>query len=643
MSRLRDAHATIAGIWTDRMDEHHTRLQPVALTDPVLDPSLYYMVRRRDHVSPALPVENGGAVLQAGETLILDSLFNAFFERHWVEFTTVRRVRFAIRVTGAVRVEIRRRSPWAEQAIVLSSAIVRGEDAQAGIDVELDAMSVLQLGRLFVDVTCLEGSSVLHEACWTTPQAPLQDVSVHVAVCTFNKPAATLKNIAAVLSVLPGLPDVKRIHVVDQGEDRIVRHPDFARRDIDLFHRYVDVIEQDNFGGTGGFVRGMMAAKAAGATHILLLDDDIVIDPRVLERLVAVLKYSETPQVVGGHMLDLYHPSRLFSHAEVFDFRFGGSVRLEPHDLDCSQPRNLDKLLEPRVGSYNAWWFCCIPAEFLDKYALPLPFFIRSDDAEYGTRLTLAGEGLVQMPGLAIWHEPFYAKSSAWMAFYSFRNDLILASLRLPSIVESRRRVWRTFWWAISSYKYDLAAAYCYALESFVSGPDKVFGDIRANHRALFAELKPRAPEVQPFGGVHFIDAKPKDRYHKALPGWTRRLLSAYWNYVVPTRPGRSAQRILLPEHHYADIVYGDSAVAVLDRHANKVVVYRRDRRAAWELTLRFRRAVRAWMRIAPKLGDDYRAAVPVVSRPEAWRRQFGLGHNENGGQPAAVTSKRVA
>ena len=46
----------------------------------------------------------------------------------------------------------------------------------------------------------------------------------------------------------------------------------------------------------------------------------------------------------------------------------------------------------------------------VEKVGLPLPVFIRGDDVEYGLRLYMRGVDTIVMPGIAVWHEPFYLK-----------------------------------------------------------------------------------------------------------------------------------------------------------------------------------------------------------------------------------------
>ncbi len=46
------------------------------------------------------------------------------------------------------------------------------------------------------------------------------------------------------------------------------------------------IIDQDNLGGSGGFARGMYEAVENGSDYVLLLDDDVVIEPESIIRLV---------------------------------------------------------------------------------------------------------------------------------------------------------------------------------------------------------------------------------------------------------------------------------------------------------------------------------------------------------------------
>lgn len=73
-------------------------------------------------------------------------------------------------------------------------------------------------------------------------------------------------------------------------------------------------------------------------------------------------------------------------------------------------------------ADYQAWWYCCFPMKLVTGINLPLPYFVRGDDVEWGLRNM---KTLILMNGICVWHEPFEYKYCGWMRYYDTRNTLI--------------------------------------------------------------------------------------------------------------------------------------------------------------------------------------------------------------------------
>ena len=79
----------------------------------------------------------------------------------------------------------------------------------------------------------------------------------------------------------------------------------------------VTIYPNMNAGGAGGFTRGMIEIlkaneNGAGVTHVLVMDDDIVLDTDVLLRtytLLSLRKPEYADVFVGGAMLRLDRPN----------------------------------------------------------------------------------------------------------------------------------------------------------------------------------------------------------------------------------------------------------------------------------------------------------------------------------------------
>lgn len=54
---------------------------------------------------------------------------------------------------------------------------------------------------------------------------------------------------------------------------------------------------------------------------------------------------------------------------------------------------------------------------------LLMPLFVKGDDIEYSIRNK---RKIIFLNGIAVWHEPFSKKNSAWVNYFSDRNMLIV-------------------------------------------------------------------------------------------------------------------------------------------------------------------------------------------------------------------------
>ena len=72
---------------------------------------------------------------------------------------------------------------------------------------------------------------------------------------------------------------------------------------------------------------------------------------------------------------------------------------------------------------------------------MPLPIFIRGDDIEFSRRCNAK---ILSLPGICVWHEPFYKKYSEIMEdYYLLRNVLIFSFSTPQNLIEFGMRFFR--------------------------------------------------------------------------------------------------------------------------------------------------------------------------------------------------------
>ncbi|MAM62867.1 glycosyltransferase [Maritimibacter sp. UBA3975] len=415
--------------------------------------------------------------IRAGETFDFNSYFNAFFPESWHKHTQIGSLGVEVETTGPVRVSV---------------DIVEGTQAPKPLlERVVDGRDVLWLddvareGRVVLRLTA-EKDAQLADLGWVTDVAPVTTPTLSVGLCTFNREREFTVTLSALADLQAANPAVGHIWVANQGAS--FTDPTIA----DLATRPgITVIEQPNLGGCGGFTRTMAEATADDetATHHLLMDDDIVLDPRVVDRGLKFLSYVDGELALGGQMIDLDDPTTLREFGAKLDpTRYVQSIG---ENVALGTPEELALFHDaPRID-YNAWWFCVIPTASIRRLGLPTPIFIRGDDIEYGCLMSQGGVETISLPGVAVWHESFQHKTSDWLEYYNMRNRLFVATL-YPELV------WRPAAYYLLGYcmvflfqhRYRTADMVLHAIEDVLAGADTALGeDGESRHMRLMKRV----------------------------------------------------------------------------------------------------------------------------------------------------------
>nr|WP_236560759.1 glycosyltransferase [Arthrobacter sp. 8AJ] len=372
--------------------------------------------------------------VRSGEQISLGTYFNAFPASYWRRWTHLREVRLVVETSG-------------HGSITVYKSNARGTIQRVdGTRVEGDSRTEFNLsikpfgdgGWYWFDLASSRGDLILGEARWEGAPAerPLETATIQIT--TMNKPDFCLANIRALAEHPEALEVAREVLIVDQGTVKVADQPGFAEVAASIGPK-LRVIDQANLGGSGGFARGMYEAVENGSDYVLLLDDDVVMEPESILRMMAFSGRCRKPTIVGGHMFDLYSRSTLYSMGETIDSRrFSPSQPHQDmqmrHDFSVSNLRQTPWLHRRVDVDYNGWWMCLIPTSVIRDIGLPLPLFIKWDDSEYGLRARAAGYRTVSLPGAALWHISWIDKDDlvGWQAYFHNRNRLITALLHSP-------------------------------------------------------------------------------------------------------------------------------------------------------------------------------------------------------------------
>lgn len=592
-------------------------LQRLPLDRDVSLRDLYARVTSRDPAVPArCRAEGGGLTVDRGVTLSFDTYFGAFFELHWRGATGLRSVVLDIQARGSFALRVCRRSPEGEETTLHEAVLLRSE---GWLSIPLPAPLVPGAGgRLFAEVEALADGARVDALEWRTPDTAVPaEVGLVPVFCTFGREerfGAVLSTLAAEPSCWEGLPCLV---VVNQGRPDLLAHPAFAGLPRDFLSRLL-VVEQGNFGGAGGFTRGLLEARGVpGATHALLMDDDVAAEPEALRRAAAFFAIALPRHALGGHMLDMLRPTHLYEAGALVD-----TERLHAKPLKFGTPLRergaLDAVSRPEPMHFNGWWFFGLPLALLEEAGLPLPCFIRGDDVEFGLRLHGLGAVTVALPGAAIWHEPFYVKLNGWQLFYEIRNALVAAAVHMPRPAPRlAMMLLKRLLFYLLTFRYYSAALLLRGVEDYLRGPAAFEADPRATHALLDQDKTGFPPEEVERGRV-----LPEGRLRRDPRSRLGFVLVLVWavlrNWVVPVRPGE-AVRIHAADLLWFRVVGLDHVVA--ETHWDvRPPVFRRSRGAFRHLLRRGIEVVWRVLREGPDVSRLWRGGYGRLTSEVFWR-----------------------
>jgi galactofuranosylgalactofuranosylrhamnosyl-N-acetylglucosaminyl-diphospho-decaprenol beta-1,5/1,6-galactofuranosyltransferase len=423
------------------------------------------------------------AEIDAGSEVSFASYFNAFPASYWRRWSVLDTVVLRVTVSGTCRVDVYRSKADGESMHV-TGAMHDSPDADT-LEFDLDLGPFVDGGWYWFDVTT-DAPSTVRDAGWYAPKAPTEQPRLAIGICTYNRPVDAVAALEALVEDDTVREQVHLAVVADQG-NKHVRDAERFPVVADALGERLRIVQQPNLGGSGGFARTIHEALTrSDATHVVLLDDDIQLEPDSILRARAFAAYAKDPVIVGGQMLALQDRSVLHAMGEIVDrsnFFWRNAPNTEYfHDFGEESLRESPDLHRRIDVDYNGWWMCLIPRVVVEAVGMPLPLFIKWDDAEYGLRALAAGFPTVSLPGAAIWHLSWGDKDDAsdWQAYFHIRNRLVAAALHSPHEHGGTlfREMLKHDLRFLITLQYSTVELHQMAYRDFLAGPERLFDDM---------------------------------------------------------------------------------------------------------------------------------------------------------------------
>lgn len=432
---------------------------------------------------------------RSGHTLSLETYFNAFSIGKWLTYTEIDNLTLHIRTEYELGI----------QCYNAVGTTLPGCNEYAGVQTFVDVSQYVSVRRTELPATIskvsdgyriaftqLPADGIIYtvltfpfdldsydlrsliSGCYSADYTPSYSPYIALGICTYKREEFLIRNLQAITDNIINNHDSPlnghiEIFVADNG-NTLDNYPDVIPCE------HIRIFPNPNTGGAGGFTRTMLEAvvnPASGAsfTHMLLMDDDIVLDTAVLERTYAFLsciKDEYKYRMLGASMFDL---NRRYLQMEKGGRSDGYTYTLFHKYFDM---RNADFVSANEVhipASYSGWWYCCIPASFIRRNNLPLPMFLHYDDVEYGTR---AGTEPLLLNGICVWHPPVATKGAASIEYYDIRNSLIMQAASKACTPSPARTFLQISFLSVGElfrYRYNVAEARLMGYDDFHLGP----------------------------------------------------------------------------------------------------------------------------------------------------------------------------
>ncbi|GMA28005.1 glycosyltransferase [Arenivirga flava] len=578
------------------------------------------------------------AIVPAGARVSYAAYFNGFPASYWRRFTKVDHVTLRLELQGEARIVVNRSNP--RGAIqTLESRVVTGASQES---FTLPLAGFLDGGWYWFEIIAGPQDVELVSGDWVTDSEPVNPGLLDIGITTLNKADYCVRTLRTLADDAALLEQIGRIMIVDQGTKKLVDEPGYDEVAARLGDK-LQVIEQANLGGSGGFARSMFEhLEHPDAEYLILLDDDVTVETQGILRALTFARYAQKPTIVGGHMFDLNDRTVLNAYAEVVHldrFIWGQSTKNQVrHDFRRANLKQTPWMHARMDADYNGWWMCLIPKAVIRKIGLSLPLFIKWDDSEYGLRAKEHGFPTVSLPGAALWHISWLDKDDSidWQAYFHARNRLVAALLHAPQGRGVLLDFTKLHLKQLLQMQYSAASLRIRAMQDVLRGPEHLHAEI--------ATILPQVrSELQSFGDARIyrdVEEIPSSRRGRVVVsgtweshpgGWTRigvwAGLSSLRHFFVKAKD----EQLDRPE---AQLTRYDATWWRVPRYDSVLITtaasdgmhwYRRDR-AQFRKLLREgqalnRRLLREW----PKLSARYRAASKDVTSPEAWKQTFGL------------------
>ena len=553
--------------------------------------------------------------------------FNSFSLNKWLEYTGLRNLSISLILEGRFFVEVYA-ATWFKDEIVQDCIYAKEFSCALPTQIKVP-VDITKHDNIYFRLISLQENSAAKKCYYYTDidAEELNPVDIDLVMCTFKREEYIKRNITLLKKNFLERKKYNasghyNIIVVDNGQT-------LDEKEIETKDGRIKLYPNLNTGGSGGFSRGMIESlKQNRATHILFMDDDVLVQVEAFERtynLMRLLKEEYKDAFLGGAMFRL--DQKNVQHENLAAFRGNYWVSMK-ENLDVSDYVNVvfNEKFEKLDHLYGGWWYCCMPVTMLGLDHLPYPFFIRMDDMEFSIRNS---KHWVTLNGISVWHEAFDTKYSSLMEnYFMFRNNMVVNTIHMNYSLSGHIRYFmRRFAREIFRYDYPGAELLLDGVERFLEGPEffknvDTVEDLKI-HGAKQLKPKPiqEITEMEPFLGAWCHDIE--NVYEGKLKKMVRFL----------TINGHLLPDCFFQERGYAEYGYTSNSkmyfckkmLLCCDPNFDTGVILKVDRKRCFSLIWRYIRINISLLFRYQRLQKEYKDSFKEMTSIEFWKKYLKL------------------
>ena len=533
-----------------------------------------------------------------------DTYFNSLSVGKWKRYTNVNDLIFSIKFKGKIKII------WHLHRLHFSYRLIEEmyfeNDNISEISFSLTFWKDLEDGMLSFDIEALDYSE-LYDFYYSTRSEILNPVSMGVVITHFNRQQYVLPALDRLKSELlldSYFKNKVSLNVVDNSQNL---------PEIDG----VNIIPNENLGGSGGFTRGLMHLKENGSyTHCLFMDDDASCEVEGIKRTISFLEHAlDHKTALAGAMLREAEMFRQFENGAKFD----GVCKAVKPNLDLREVHSLLINEQEEHIDYGGWWFFAFPLSEVKHYAFP--YFVRGDDSGFSL---VHDFKILTLNGISSWQEDFSLKNGPLPHYLDTRYHIMhyLHNLVRGNAKDAIKTTARMCLKNLLAYQYETALASILAMEDVMKG--KSFWEQNVS-------MSERRPEIQKIISAekvidipyeissNVIWGKPEERLFARLFRW-----ATLNGHILPKAFFKKGM-VWQPKGFGGNLreVYRYNKVLYIHWPTQKGFILEHDKKKFFSYLIRYTKAAFNLYKNYDSLKKEYQSSYDELTSAEFWKKQF--------------------